>query len=256
MRTDATDLHAGSTSASRGAGSGATGYEESGNAVEVQASRQGNDAGWLRENGLGLALALLFAFCLVGLVVSGHASTNEDRAHDGLPPLSVAEYVASPAFVAATFENWESEFLQMGVFVLLSAWLRQKGSAESRPLHEEEPQVFAPEQRPWPVRRGGIIRRLYEWSLAIAFFALFAVSFVAHLLGSVGAHNEQEVARGAAPVAIADYLGNAKFWFESFQNWQSEFLSLLAIVLLTIWLRQKDSPQSKPVEAPHHHTGH
>ena len=213
---------------------------------------------WLRNHALGLVLALLFVGSLAGQVLAGHGAENQKRAEHDQPPLTVAGYVASPGFVSATFENWESEFLQMGVFVLLTVWLREKGSAESRPLDpaQEKHPRFPKERQPWAARQQGIVRRLYEYSLSLAFFALFAVSFVAHLFGSLLQFNEDQLDHGSAPVTVGDYLGNAQFWFESFQNWQSEFVSVLAIVMLTVWLRQKDSPQSKPVEAPHDHTGH
>ena len=213
---------------------------------------------FLRDHALGLALLALFIGSMAGQVASGRLAANADRAQHGQPPLAVAEYVASPDFVSATFENWESEFLQMGVFVLLSGWLREKGSAESRPLEpaQEKHPRFPKDRQPAGAKATGVVRWLYENSLSLAFFALFAVSFVAHLLGSLGLHNEEQQRHGEEPVAPADYLTDAQFWFESFQNWQSEFVSVLAIVMLSVWLRQKDSPQSKPVEAPHDHTGH
>jgi hypothetical protein len=216
------------------------------------------DRSWLRDHALGLVLALLFVASLAGQVFAGLGVENRERREHGAPPLSVATYLASPGFVSATFENWESEFLQMGVFVLLTVWLREKGSAESRPLDpvDETHPRFPKERQPWAARQQGIVRRLYECSLSLAFFALFAVSFAAHQLGSLGQFNEGQLEHGAAPESLGEYLTDAQFWFESFQNWQSEFVSVLAIVMLTVWLRQKDSPQSKPVEAPHDHTGH
>ena len=218
-----------------------------------------NDAdGIWRRHGLSLALLAMLVASMVGLVWTGTAATNEERQDHGQAPLTVAEYARSADFVSVTFENWESEFLQMGVFILLSVWLRQKGSAESRPMEDaqEARKKFPKAVQPWPVRAGGVWLRLYENSLAIAFFGLFAVSFVLHFLASASAHNEEQLLHGGQAVDLAEYFTDARFWFESFQNWQSEFLAVLAIVVLTIHLRQKDSPQSKQVEAPHSHTGH
>jgi hypothetical protein len=222
-------------------------------------ARKGNEAeGLWRRHGLSLALLAMLVATLVGLVWTGTVATNEERQSHGQAPLSVGEYVRSADFVSVTFENWESEFLQMGVYILLSVWLRQKGSAESRPMDpsEETAKKFPRNVQPWPVRAGGIWLRLYRNSLAIAFFGLFALSFVLHLLGSASAHNEEQSLHGGNVVTLAGHLASARFWFESLQNWQSEFLAVLAIVVLTIHLRQKDSPQSKQVEAPHSHTGH
>ena len=109
--------------------------------------------------------------------------------------------------------------------------------------------------KPWPVRKGGIWLTLYGHSLAIAFMLLFVLSFLLHLDGSWRHDVVQRQLEGDPPIGILDYLTGSQFWFESFQNWQSEFLAVAALVILTIWLRQKDSPQSKPVEAPHSQTG-
>ena len=159
------------------------------------------------------------------------------------------------------FENWESEFLQMGAYVILTAILRQKGSPESNPLAGEEPSdpERPPSRRrkaiPWPVRRGGWILKLYENSLSLALFFLFVVSFGLHALGGQLAYNQQQAEHGGHPVTLVGYLCTSQFWFESFQNWQSEFLSVAALVVFSIFLRQKGSPESKPVDHPHHETG-
>ena len=108
---------------------------------------------------------------------------------------------------------------------------------------------------PWPVKRGGWVLTLYENSLSIAFVALFLVSFAVHAVGGAAAHSEEQLSHGGATVSVGEYLATSKFWFESFQNWQSEFLALLAMVVLSIYLRQRGSPESKPVDAPHDQTG-
>jgi len=209
-----------------------------------------------KRNGLSLVLLALFLAFISAQVYFGWQVLNDERAREGASQLGLLAYLHSGHFVSATFENWESEFLQMGMYVLLTVVLRQKGSAESRPMDPgQEKQDVQPGPVPWPVRRGGLWLKLYEHSLAIAFGLLFALSFVLHLLGSWRSDLQQRLLRGEGPESIWHYLAGAEFWFESFQNWQSEFLAVLSLVLLTIWLRQKDSPQSKPVEAPHSQTG-
>jgi len=207
-----------------------------------------------RRNGLSIVLLTFLLAALIGQIATGRSVYNAERLEHHLPALALSQYLTSGHFVSATFENWESEFLQMGLYVLLTVSLRQKGSAESRPL-EPRSERIEPGPTPWPVKAGGLWRRLYEHSLSIAFGLLFAASFALHLCGSWRAHNAEQAMKGEPPVGLAAFVGDAQFWFESFQNWQSEFLAVAALVILTIWLRQKDSPQSKPVEAPHSQTG-
>lgn len=210
---------------------------------------------WHR-NGLSLVLLALMAVFLVAQALTGWQVHNEELSQHGAHTLGLLPYLATGHFSSATFENWESECLQMGMYVLLTVRLRQRGSAESRPFDpsQEKPRVEKG-RTPWPVRRGGLWKRLYEHSLAIAFFALFAMSFGLHALGSWRAKCDEDLLQGMLPPSFPDHLFSSDFWFESMQNWQSEFLAVLALVVLTIFLRQKDSPQSKPVEAPHSQTG-
>lgn len=210
---------------------------------------------WQR-NGLSLVLIGFMLLSLAGQVWTGWRVDNAERIEAGGLPQALAAYLASGHFISATFENWESEFLQMGMYVLLTVKLRQRGSAESRPLDPaQEHERIERGPRPWPVRRGGLWRAFYGHSLAIAFAVLFAASFALHLRGSWLHQNVQRALHGDAAIGIADHLASAQFWFESFQNWQSEFFAVLALVVLSIWLRQKDSTQSKPLEAPHSQTG-
>lgn len=217
-------------------------------------------ASFLKRNALSLVAAALLLFTLVGHAVTGLHYSNEQRAAHDQPPQAMAEYLRSGDFLSSLLENWESEFLQMGLFVLLTVKLRQRGSAESRPFdkaqEEKKKEEFAESEKPWPVRRGGMALTLYRHSLSIALLALFAVSFVGHFCNSWRQHAEEQVLHGEAPTPLGEYLYNAEFWFQSFQNWQSEFLAVLALVLLSIWLREDNSPQSKQCDAPHHHTGH
>ncbi|HVF35507.1 MAG TPA: DUF6766 family protein [Candidatus Saccharimonadia bacterium] len=219
-------------------------------------------AAFLKRNGLGLALALLFVVSLVGQTLAGHRHDNAERVEHGAPVQTLGEYLGSGEFYSTTFENWESEFLQMGVFVLMTVWLYQRGSSESRPLDRREEEEIEKVERkfydgpaPKAATIGGLRQKLYENSLSLTLFALFALSFVGHLVGSWRDHVAEQAMHGGTPHSLAAHLGDAQFWFESFQNWQSEFLAVFALVVLSIWLRQKESPQSKPVDAPHSATG-
>ncbi|QQP99064.1 DUF6766 family protein [Lysobacter enzymogenes] len=224
---------------------------------------RGEPSFW-RRNGLSLVLAAIFVVFLLGQVLTGQAAWNEEIAREGRAPLTLWAYLDSGHFISATFENWESEFLQMGMYVLLTVWLRQMGSAESRPFEprpfeprpfEPRPEDIEPGPAPWPVRRGGLWRRLYAHSLTAAFLLLFLGSFALHGYGSWRHHNDERRLQGRAPVELSEHLRSSDFWFESFQNWQSEFLAVLSIVVLSIFLREDKSPESKPVRAPHRQTG-
>jgi hypothetical protein len=215
----------------------------------------------LRDNGLSLVLFGLFALSLVGQALAGHRHYNDEQIAHQQPTVTISEYLRSGEFIEATAENWESEFLQMGAYVLFTCFLFQRGSSESKKIGESEPVDRDPRQSknkrgvPWPVRRGGWALRLYSHSLSLAFILLFAVSFLAHAIGGARAHNEEELAHGGNAVSVIEYLGSSQFWFESFQNWQSEFLAIGMMVVLSIFLRQRGSPESKPVDAPHRQTG-
>lgn len=215
-----------------------------------------SSASFWRRNGLSLTLAALFIAFLVFQTLAGHAAWNEDRLREGEAPATLALYLGSGHFISATFENWESEFLQMGMYVLLTVWLRQRGSAESRPLDPaKEEENIEPGPTPWPVRAGGVWRALYAHSLASSFFLLFFISFALHGYGSWVHENDERLTAGEPAISLMHHLTGAQFWFESFQNWQSEFLAVLSIVLLSIFLRQDKSPESKPLAAPHSQTG-
>ena len=213
---------------------------------------------FLYRNGLSIVFVLLMLISMGGQYITGMREYNETREEHHQPPVSAPAYVRSGHFISATFENWESEFLQMALYVMLTIWLRQKGSSESKKLDQKEEVDREPQPRPdapWPVRRGGIFLALYKHSLSIAFLLLFLMSFYLHLCGSLKDHNEEQAAMGKPLSTIAEYIVESRFWFESFQNWQSEFLSVLSIVVLSIWLRQKGSPESKPVDASYAETG-
>ena len=215
----------------------------------------------LRENGLSLTLFLLFFVTfLVGQSIAGLREYNSEQEEHRAPTVSYTEYLATPHFGEATFENWESEFLQMAAYVLLTAFLYQKGSAESKKLDEDEPQDEDPRENvrpdsPWPVKAGGVALKVYEHSLSIALLLLFLGSILMHAWTGAIEYSEEQAQHGQAGIGMWGYLTTARFWFESFQNWQSEFLAVGVIVVLTITLRQRGSAESKPVAAPHSMTG-
>ena len=214
---------------------------------------------FFRNNGLSIVFFSLFIITLAGQFFTGYREYNKQRKEDGQPAIPVNQYTHSGHFIQATFENWESEFLQMALFVVLTVSLRQKGSSESKKCEGKEEVDREPsahrKDAPWAVRKGGFILSLYKNSLSIALLLLFVTSFVLHLCGSLQHENEELAARGLPPETMDHYMFSSRFWFESFQNWQSEFLSVFAIVILSIFLRQKGSAQSKPVDAPDHETG-
>jgi hypothetical protein len=215
----------------------------------------------LAQHSLSITMFLLFAVFVFLQSVAGHRAYNEEQRQHGDPEISYGVYLTQGHFVEAVFENWESEFLQMSSFVLFTVFLRQRGSPSSKKLLGREPQDKDPARArhgkrvPWPVRRGGLALRLYENSLSITLFLLFALSLWLHALGGVDAYNEEQAAHGGSPISAVEYLTRAQFWYESFQNWQSEFLAVGALAVLAIYLRQRGSPESKPVATPHDETG-
>lgn len=216
----------------------------------------------LRENGLSIVwLGLFFFTLIIGQFSVGRASYNEDQRDHGQPEVGAVEYLKSPHFLEATMENWESEFLQMFLFIALTAFLYQKGSAESKKLDEPEavdrdPRISKSKKAPWPVRKGGAVLTLYEYSLSLAFLLLFISAFFLHAVGGAAEYNQDQAEHGnLEQVGTLQYMKTSRFWFESFQNWQSEFLAVGAMVVLSIFLRQRGSPESKPVDAPHSQTG-
>jgi Na+-transporting methylmalonyl-CoA/oxaloacetate decarboxylase gamma subunit len=215
----------------------------------------------LRENGLSIVLLVLFLLFMAGQVLTGLHEYNQDLLERGEEAIGVTAYLGSGHFWEATAENWESEFLQMAAYIVLTVMLFQRGSSESKDPDREEPVDRDPRQSagkinmPGPVRRGGWVLKLYENSLSLVFVILFLLSIAVHAIGGAVAYSEEQVAEGRSPVAVVEYLQTTRFWFESFQNWQSEFLSLAAMVILTVFLRQRGSPESKPVDTPHGETG-
>ena len=214
---------------------------------------------FFKHNGLSVILFICFILPLIGQTITGLKEHNKQIIEEGGQQIGLQQYLSSGHFLQTTFENWESEFLQMAFFVLFTIFLYQKGSSESKDPDEKEDVDKEPNPRkkdaPWPVKQGGWILGLYKHSLTIALFLLFILSFIAHLFGSLKDYNEEQLLKGNATYTIGQYIGGSRFWFESFQNWQSEFLAVFTIVVLSVFLRQKGSPQSKAVDASMSHTG-
>lgn len=213
---------------------------------------------FLHRNGLTLVFLFLMLCSLAGQIYTGWGEHNDYLREHGLAQEGITRYLCSGHFLQATFENWESEFFQMGLFVVFTIFLRQKGSSESKSCGEanfDPDELLARKDSPKAVQRGGLSLALYKHSLSLALFGLFLLSFVLHWYGSWIDFNEQAVIEGQQVESLTAYLGNRRFWFESFQNWQSEFLSIFAIIFLSIYLRQYGSSQSKPVNASHSKTG-
>ena len=229
----------------------------------LPADLQGSDARhartlsrFLYENGLSIVLLFSFLALWWAQSLTGWKVYNQEQKDHAQPTIRYTDYLTTGHFVEATAENWESEFLQMAAFVWLTVFLRQKGSPESHGVEgEEEPQDREPDPNkpdaPWPVRRGGMWLALYANSLTLAFVLMFLISFVIHAMGGARAYSQEQLAQGGSAVSTLGFMATGEFWFQSMQNWQSEFLAIAAMVLLAVWLRQKGSPESKPVDAPH-----
>jgi hypothetical protein len=210
------------------------------------------------RNSLSLVILIIFIMLMIGQYVSGWKQYNEEMDEKGGSCIALSEYAGTAHFLEATFENWESEFLQMGMYVLFTIFLRQKGSAESKSLEGKEEvdrEPVARKNAPWSVKKGGAWLKLYKNSLSLAFLILFIMSFVIHSYSSLTEYNDEQLLQGKPTESYLQYLGNSKLWFESLQNWQSEFIAVLSIVLLSIFLRQHGSPESKPVDAAHDEEG-
>ena len=217
----------------------------------------GKKPGFFKRNGLSIVFLLLTVLSIAGQSYYGWEEYNDFLKEHGQPASSFSRYFITGHFLQATFENWESEFLQMALFVILTVFLRQEGSSESKKLEDPEMETSdlkVLKHSPWPVKKGGPWLTFYKYSLSIVLFLLFIACFLLHWYGSWIDYNEKQILDQKATIAFLPYLAKSKFWFESFQNWQSEFLSIFAIVYLSIYLRHWGSPQSKPVNAAHKFT--
>ena len=214
----------------------------------------------LKNNGLTIVLMLMFMASLAGHLLTGWQFENAELGRHGEPSIGLLEFARDPLFLSTLFENWESEFLQMAVYVVLTAYLFQRGSAESRdPDEPKRDQDLAAQGRkrgaPAILKAGAVARWLYAHSLGLALFLMFAATFFLHWFFSAKEAASDALSHGEAPLSMIDYLPTVQLWFESFQNWQSEFLSTAVLVVLSIHLREAESPESKAVAAPHSQTG-
>ncbi|GAA1727275.1 hypothetical protein GCM10009809_23740 [Isoptericola hypogeus] len=213
----------------------------------------------LRESSLSLVFGVLFLASLVGQAFVGAAMHDEDLASAGLEPLGVGGYVTSSVFWVDVTENWQSEFLQFLLFITLTVWFVQRGSPESKKVGQrgresDEEQLVGEHARPdspsW-ARAGGWRLGVYSRSLSLVMGAIFVGSWLAQSAGGVVAYNEEQLRERHDPVTWTEYLGMPDFWDRTLQNWQSELLAVLAMVVLAIYLRERGSPESKPVGLPH-----
>ena len=218
---------------------------------------------WLRENSLTLAFTLLLLGALAGQAVSGQAFYNENAQDAGLPTLTLLEYVTSSQFTVDVAENWQSEYLQFLLYLLLTVWLLQKGSPESKSLgqagreSDEDQKVgrYAEDSSPRWARVGGWRTALYSRSLGLVMGAIFLGSWSAQLVAGRSAYNAEQLQDLQEPLGWTAYLTAPDFWNRTLQNWQSEFLAVGSMVVLSIYLRERGSPESKPVGSSHAATG-
>ncbi|PYI38640.1 hypothetical protein CVS30_08725 [Arthrobacter psychrolactophilus] len=217
----------------------------------------------LRENGLGLFFALIFLLALFGQAVTGHALYNEDQLTAGFSTVSFGEYVTSASFGVDVAENWQSEYLQFLLYIAATIWLVQKGSPESKDLNnagtgtdkEQLTGAFATSKSPAWATVTGWRQWLFSNSLVLVMGTIFFLSWFAQSVAGVSAYNEQQIQELQAPLSWVEYVLSPEFWNRTLQNWQSEFLAVGSMVVLSIYLRQRGSPESKPVGAAHDATG-
>ncbi|MFC5288700.1 DUF6766 family protein [Actinokineospora guangxiensis] len=214
---------------------------------------------FLRDNGLTLVFGLLFLGALVGQALTGHAMAIEERVENGFEPVSLGRYLTSSEFAVDVAENWQSEYLQFSLFIVATIWLVQRGSPESkRPSQigreSDEKQIVGahaePDSPKW-VRAGGWRTALFSRSLGLTMLAVFLVSWTAQYIAGRSAYNADQLVAFQDPASWAEYLFSADFWNRTLQNWQSEFLAIASMAILSVYLRQRGSPESKPVGAPH-----
>ncbi len=217
----------------------------------------------LHDNGLSLFFGLIFLLSLVGQAVAGTAEFNDQQRKAALPDIGILEYVTSADFATDVTENWQSEYLQFVLYLFVTVWLVQRGSAESKELDKagresDEEQLIGPYATPdspgW-AKVAGLRRSLYSHSLSLTMLAIFLLSWLAQSISGVAAHNEERLRDLQAPLSWWSYVQSPDFWSRTFQDWQSEFLAVGSMVVLSIYLRERGSPESKPVGEPHSDTG-
>jgi hypothetical protein len=219
---------------------------------------------FLRENSLSLFFGAIFLLTLFGQSLAGQRAFNEEQAAHGADTYGYVRYLFSSDFGQAMLENWQSEWLQFALFALATVWFVQKGSNESKEegkegLESDEEQKVGEHARPdspsWAKLGPGFRRRLYEHSLVLVMLTLFVASGFGQSLTGWNEYNDEQQLHDQPQIAWSNYLVRADFWEQTLQNWQSEFLAVGTMAVLTIYLRQRGSPESKPVGAPHSETG-
>ena len=220
---------------------------------------------WVRDQSLSLFFLALFVAALVGQAIAGHEAYNEDQlthaelTNEEAQTISFWRYLASSSFGQAVMENWQSEYLQFTLFVLATVWFVQRGSPESKPVDhaglesDQKQQVkgYASDRAPRWARAADWRLTLYSNSLLIVMGVIFIGSWLAQSVTGWSDYNADQIEHGASTVSWLGYVGTAVFWESTLQNWQSEFLAVGSMVVLSIYLRQRGSPESKPVGAPH-----
>ena len=218
---------------------------------------------FLRENGLTLFFGLIFIAALVAQAITGWDAFNEEQVRHGSSEMSFIRYVTSSAYGAAVMENWQSEYLQFTLYILMTVWLIQKGSPESKEVGKEggqsdEEQMVGEHAKPdspsW-ARAGGIRTAVYSNSLVLAMGGIWLGSWFAQSITSRTEYNAELLSHHEPALSWVGYLGTSHFWERTLQNWQSEFLAIGSMAILAVYLRQRGSPESKPVGAPHQATG-
>ena len=216
-----------------------------------------------RDNGLGLFFGGIFLITLVGQALVGHADFNHDQLSHQDDPISLGRYVFSSSFGSDVMENWQSEFLQFTLYILATVWLLQRGSPESKKLDEAGRESDADQKvgehagrdSPAWARARGLRLRLYQNSLVLVMTAIWLGSWGVQSVAGHVAFNAEQFDHQEAAVSWVGYLHSADFWNRTLQNWQSEFLAVGSMAVLSIYLRQRGSPESKPVGARHDATG-
>jgi Domain of unknown function (DUF6766) len=218
---------------------------------------------WLYDQSLTLFFLAIFLLSLVGQSVAGHVAFNEEQSSHDEPTISYARYLVSSDFGGNVMENWQSEFLQFTLFIVATVWLVQRGSTESKKLEDAGPESdsdarvgeHAPRDAPAWAKARGLRLKVYENSLGLAMLAVFLAAWFAQSLSNWRMFEDEQAAHGEATLSWFAYLREADFWNRTLQNWQSEFLAVATMAAFSIYLRQRGSPESKPVGAPHAETG-
>jgi hypothetical protein len=214
---------------------------------------------FVADNALTLAFLALLLGALIGQSIAGTAEFNQQQLTGGGDPVSWWQYVRSSSFAADVAENWQSEYLQFALYIVLTTWLIQRGSSESKTRDEigtqsdEKQKVgrFADEDSPRWARMGGVRAALYGRSLAALMTFFFFASLLAQAVAGRAAYNQQQLSDNSDPVSFGGYVTSSDFWDRTLQNWQSEFLAVASMAAFAIYLRQRGSPESKLVGAPH-----